>query len=114
MVRPTSIATALLFLLCAALPVRAQQRVQNEGGAPAHVSFVEGAVTLEREGRIDDAPANMPLLAGDRLRTRVGRVEVLFGDGSTLHLDQDTTLDLQSDELVRLIGGRLRLSIPGP
>ena len=115
MVRPTSIATsAFLFLLCTALPARAQERVQSEGSAPAHVSFVEGAVTLEREGRIEDAPANMPLLAGDRLRTRAGRVEVLFGDGSTLHLDQDSTLDLQSDELVRLIGGRLRLSIPGP
>ena len=82
--------------------------------APAHVSYVEGAVTLEREGRIDDAPANMPLLAGDRLRTRAGRVEVLFADGSTMHLDHETTLDLQSDELVRLIAGRLRLSIPGP
>ena len=115
MVRPTSIATAaFLFLLFTAPTARAQEKVQSEGGAPAHVSYVEGAVTLEREGRIDDAPANMPLLAGDRLRTRAGRVEVLFGDGSTLHLDQDTTLDLQSDELVRLIGGRLRLSIPGP
>ena len=29
----------------------------------------------------------MPLLAGDRVRTENGRVEVLFADGSTLHLD---------------------------
>jgi hypothetical protein len=105
------VALPILFALCTAVVARAQE---SSGGAPAHVSFVDGSVTLEREGRIDDAPSNIPLLAGDRLRTRNGRVEILFGDGSTLHLDQDTTLDLQSDELVRLIAGRVRLSIPGP
>ena len=56
----------------------------------------------------------MPLLAGDRVRTRLGRVEILFADGATLHLDRNTVIDLQSDELVRLIEGRIRLSIPGP
>jgi hypothetical protein len=81
---------------------------------PAHVSVVEGAVVLERDGEADAAPANMPLLAGDRLRTREGRAEILFSDGGTLHLDAHTTVDFQSDELVRLLEGRVRLSIPGP
>ena len=81
--------------------------------APAHISFVEGSATLERDGRPDSAPASMPLLAGDRLRTGDGRVEVLFADGSTLHLDRDTLVDFQSDEVVRLLQGRLRLNIPG-
>jgi uncharacterized protein DUF6600/FecR-like protein len=81
---------------------------------PAHVSYVEGAAVLERDGQPDTAPANMPLLAGDRLRTDRGRVEILFADGSTLHLDADTTVDVESDELVRLLEGRIRLSIPGP
>ena len=80
---------------------------------PAHVSFVDGAAVLERDGQPNAAPANMPLLAGDRLRTQDGRVEILFADGSTLHLDANTTLDFQSDELVRLLDGRIRLSIPG-
>jgi hypothetical protein len=80
---------------------------------PAHVSFVDGAAVLERDGQPDSAPANMPLLAGDRLRTQGGRVEILFADGSALHLDANTTLDFQSDELVRLLDGRIRLSIPG-
>ncbi|MBA3886207.1 MAG: hypothetical protein H0X67_10820, partial [Acidobacteria bacterium] len=44
---------------------------------PAHVAFVEGTVTLERDGQIDSEPRNMPLVAGDRLRTRNGRVEIL-------------------------------------
>ena len=56
----------------------------------------------------------MPLLSGDRLRTADGRVEVLFADGSTLHLDMRSTIDVQSDDLVRLTEGRLRLNIAGP
>ncbi len=80
---------------------------------PAHVAVVDGAATLERDGQPDTAPLNMPLLAGDRIRTANGRVEILFGDASVLHLDTDTTVDFQSDELVRLLAGRVRLEIPG-
>jgi hypothetical protein len=81
---------------------------------PAHVSHVEGTVSLEREGRPESSPLNMPLLSGDRLKTVDGRVEVLFGDGSALHMDARTTIDVQSDELLRLIDGRVRLNIAGP
>src|SRR5436190_17817855 len=81
---------------------------------PAHVAYVEGTVTLEREGRSDSSPLNVPLLSGDRLRTADGRVEVLFADGSTLHLDARSTVDVQSDDLVRLTEGRVRLNIVGP
>jgi hypothetical protein len=103
----------VLLVVSSATRLWAQDPARPEG-APAHVSLVEGTATLEREGRIDDAPQNMPLLSGDRIRTRGGRVEILFADGSTLHLDQNSAIDLQSDELVRLIEGRVRLSIPGP
>src|SRR3954468_23201455 len=81
---------------------------------PAHVSFVDGAAVLERDGKQDASPENMPLLAGDRVRTQKGRVEILFADNSTLHLDTDTTIDFQSDDLIRLLEGRIRLAIPGP
>jgi hypothetical protein len=87
---------------------------ERAGVAPAHVALVEGAASLEREGRADNNPLNMPLLSGDRLRTSDGRVEVRFADGSTLHLDLRTTIDVQSDDLVRLTEGRVRLSILGP
>jgi hypothetical protein len=80
---------------------------------PAHVSFVEGSVILERDGQRDESPASMPLLAGDRLRTVRGRAEVLFADGSTLHIDQQSTVDFQSDEVLRLIDGRVRLTTTG-
>ena len=60
---------------------------------------------LERDGQPDASPTNMPLLSGDRVRTDGGRVEILFVDGSALHLDANTTVDFQSDELVRLMDG---------
>ncbi len=76
--------------------------------------FVDGAAILERDGRTESAPVIMPLLAGDRVRTQNGRVEVLFADGSTLHLDANTLVDFQSDEVIRLLEGRVRLNIVGP
>ena len=79
--------------------------------APAHISFVEGNVVLERDGQTDNSPASMPLLAGDRVRTQAGRVEILFADSSALHLDQQSVVDFQSDEVVRLLDGRMRLNI---
>jgi FecR protein len=103
------IATAGLLLTPCALA--AQEPVDSD--PPAHVSFVDGTAVIERDGQRDTAPTNMPLLAGDRIRTESGRVEILFADGSTLHIDNFTTVDFQSDELVRLLDGRLRLTVAG-
>jgi hypothetical protein len=93
--------------------VAAQEPTTIESDPPAHVSVVDGAAVIERDGRTDDAPLNMPLLAGDRVRTDSGRVEILYADGSTLHLDQFTTVDFQSDELIRVLDGRVRLNVGG-
>ena len=54
----------------------------------------------------------MPLESGDRLRTTDGRIEVLFGDGSALYVDAQSTVDVQSDELLRLLDGRVRVIDP--
>src|SRR5262249_26826014 len=94
-------------------PVLGPETSQDEG-PPAHVSYVEGNVTLERDGRPETGVLNMPLESGDRLRTNDGRVEVLFGDGSALYADARSTIDVQSDDLLRLIDGRLRIAIVGP
>ena len=98
---------ALTLFVC---PFASASQPEPSADPPAHVSLVEGTATLEREGRAEN-PLNMPLLSGDRLKTADGRVEVLFADGSTLHLDRSTTIDVQSDVLVRLINGRVRLNI---
>jgi hypothetical protein len=79
---------------------------------PAHISSVSGSVTLEREGKLEPAEANVPLLSGDRLRTSsASRVEVLFSDGSTFTLDEESDLDVLSESLVRLLEGKMRLMI---
>jgi len=114
---PRLAATFTLTLLLSTTAVRtlwAQGPASSEQEAvsPAHVALVDGVASLEREGR-SESPLNMPLLSGDRLKTADGRVEVQFADGSTLHLDRSTTIDVQSDDLIRLIDGRVRLNIPG-
>jgi FecR protein len=101
---------AVAMSLSAPPPAIAQD---TDREAPAHISYVDGSAVLERDGRSETAPSSMPLLAGDRLRTQNGRVEVLFADGSTLHLDTETTVDFQSDEVIRLMVGRVRLNIGG-
>ncbi len=111
MSRLALVAPILLWLVCAPAPASAQDAV---GESPAHISVVDGAALLERDGRSESAPASMPLLAGDRVRTQSGRVEILFNDGSTLHLDSNTTVDFQSDEVIRLLDGRVRLNIVAP
>src|SRR5687768_10076753 len=107
--RLAAFATAVLAFL--AVPSFAQDSAAD--ATPAHISFVDGDVVLERDGRPDNAPTSMPLLAGDRVRTKTGRVEILFADGSALHADNDTVVDFQSDEVVRLLEGRMRLNISG-
>jgi hypothetical protein len=81
--------------------------------APASIAFVDGAATLTREGRAEQAVVSMPLVAGDRLRTEAGRVEVIFPDGSLLHVDRNTTADILSPSLVRLIDGRIIFVVTG-
>ena len=110
MPRLALVAPLLLSSVLAAVSVRAQD-VANE--SPAHISVVDGAALLERDGRSNSAPASMPLLAGDRVRTQNGRVEILFNEGSTLHLDTNSVVDFQSDEVIRLLDGRVRLNIVG-
>lgn len=110
--RVSSLLSAVLVLSAIAGSSAAQGVGSDD--PPAHISFVDGAAALERDGQPDTSPANMPLLAGDRVRTEDGRLEILFADGSTLHLDAGTTVDFQSDDLVRLLTGRIRVSIPGP
>src|SRR5262245_29333935 len=107
---------ALAALVCPcparAQTLEAQPAVSTQQfDAPAYVAVVDGGATIERDGRVENAPLNMPLLAGDRLRTTDGRVEVRFSDGGRLHLDVNTSLDVLSDDLVRLGDGRLRLSV---
>ena len=53
----------------------------------------------------------MPLTTGDRLGTSLGRVEIALDGGVLLHLDHHTSIDLLADDLVRMLDGRLRVTV---
>jgi hypothetical protein len=110
-IRPCAAVALAASMLWMVPPAAAQETTADP---PAHISFVDGTAVLERNGGTETASRSMPLLAGDRLRTDSGRIEVLFADGSTLHLDAYSVIDFQSDELIRLTKGRVRLAIAGP
>jgi hypothetical protein len=56
------------------------------------------------------AVPDLPLDPGDRVRTGDGHVEIVTGDGTVLHLDAQTTVDVNATGVVRLLGGRLVVS----
>jgi hypothetical protein len=85
--------------------------VAQDSSPPAHVAYVEGRAILEHDTTAEDVEPNVPLEIGDRLRTEGGRLEVLFGDGSLLQLDENTTIDVLSDTLVRQLGGRVAILV---
>jgi hypothetical protein len=90
------------LLLVSSLPVAAQT-----ASPPPHLSVLDGRAVLTRGQDQEAAVANTPLALGDRLATEYGRAEVLMGDGTALHLDESTTVDLNGDSVVRLLSGRL-------
>ena len=102
MTRPFVALSGLALLLTAVPPLLAQ-----DTAPPAHIAVVDGRVLLEHDTLSEEVVPNLPLEAGDRLRSERGRAEVLFGDGSLVHLDEFATLDVLSDTLLRLMGGRI-------
>jgi hypothetical protein len=77
----------------------------------AHVAFVDGLATIEREGEVEPIEPGMPLVDGDRLTTSAGRIELLFGNGSTLYVDEFSTLDLLSPTFLRLVNGGVTFDV---
>ena len=107
-----AIAPALTLLLLSSVDGSAQDADQSTS-APAHLAFVDGAATLEREGRAETAVSGMPFVPGDRLQTTRGRIEVLFPDGTALAADEYTTIELQDQDLLRMMAGRALLTVAG-
>src|SRR5688572_30780517 len=99
----------LVSLLCGGAALA--QETQPATVSPAQIGVLEGSVTLEREGGVNALDAAMPIVPGDRLRTGQGRVEILLGDGSVLAVDEDSTLDMLSTSLMRLLAGRVYLMV---
>ena len=117
---PIAWAHAALRARSAGVPSR-DPRLETRGSglstpdyeAPAHIAFVDGSATVDRDGQSQPASLNAPFVPGDRLRTTTGRVEVLFPDGTVLDVDQYTAVDLQAPALIRLTSGRIILVVAG-
>lgn len=75
------------------------QDVADEMTSLSYISYLERYATLKpaTQGETLDAVVNMPVLPGDRVETARGaRMEIQLADGSTVWLDQFTTVDFDS------------------
>ena len=79
--------------------------------APANLAFVEGDVTVVHEGLAERADPPLMLIDGDIVRTRHGRAEIVFTDGTILHLSEDAELEILAPERVRLVTGRALIRV---
>ena len=104
---------AALFLCSLAVPSAGAQESTAESAqsAPANLAYVEGGVDLVHEGVIERADPPMMLVEGDILRTRSGRAEIVFADGSLFHLDFDAEIEILGPERVRLLRGRTLIRV---
>jgi hypothetical protein len=93
---------SLLYLL-----VCSAAHAQESTAPPAYIAIVDGTATLERNGEAQPAVRNMPFVAGDRLRTEAGRVEIDFPDGSAIEVGEYSEVEALSPTRVRLISGTM-------
>jgi hypothetical protein len=119
MKRTFIIATALIVLAAGAYAQEAQtptpQNTQEIKDAKytnesvARLSFVDGKAFVQRASDLgyEEAALNMPISEGDRIGTSEGRVEIHFGKGNYLRLDNDTKVDVlnlpkKDDDIARI------------
>jgi len=93
----------------AAKPPQPSGPAQPAAEAYARLSFLSGQAFLQRAAELgfEEAAANMPVSAGDRLATTSGRAEVRLAPRAFVRLDENTKLDFialpkTGDPLVRL------------
>ena len=79
----------------------------QEPQPPAFLTVTAGEATLERAGESEPATANMPFVAGDRLHTGAGRVEIAFPDGTAIEVGEYSEVEAISPTRVRLIAGTM-------
>ncbi len=75
----------------------------------ARLSFIEGKAFVQRASDLgfEEAALNMPISEGDRIATSEGRLEVHFGKGNYIRLDNDSKVDVlnlpkKDDDVARI------------
>ena len=108
-------------LSCCFLAVAAYAQVPDAPPSPpitppANLAYVEGSVDVVQDGVTERADPPLMLIAGDIVRTRDGRAEIVFDDGTLVHLSNDAELELLDGEHIRLVSGRaiVRISNNAP
>jgi len=81
---------------------------------PAYISALDGPATIEREGALQPAALNLPVVAGDRVRTTTGRVEIRFPDGSGIEIGEYSEIEMETATRVRLLAGTMDRLDPEP
>jgi len=94
-------------LVAAIVSAGALHAQAQDAQPPAYLTIVTGEATLERGGESEPATANMPFVAGDRVRTGAGRVEIAFPDGSAIEVGEYSEVEAISPTRVRLIAGTM-------
>ena len=77
----------LCLLLQSAASAQDPDLRRPQAPAPANLAYVEGTVDVVHDGVTERADPPMLLLDGDIVRTGNGRAEIVFADGTLLHLD---------------------------
>src|SRR5438034_10639794 len=98
--------THIVALLGYALLLLAPVSAAAQETPPPYLAVIEGAANIDRQGDVQQAVPNMPVLPGDRVTTIGGRVEILFPDGSALDLDHDSSVELLTPIRINLSTGR--------
>ncbi len=110
--KPQPWLAAVVCCCATAASAAAQEAAADLSTAPpANLAYVEGHVELIIEGVSERADPPMMLLEGDIVRTRNGRAELVFADGSLLHLDFNAELEILDAERIRLLTGRAMLRV---
>ena len=102
----------IVVLACGFAPgLRAQDA--GDQAPPPYTSVVDGTVTVDREDTAEQAVSGAPLVAGDRIRTERGRVEILFPDASAIDVDEYSSVELNGPAYIRVTSGRVLLIVAG-
>jgi hypothetical protein len=85
------------------------QETKYTNDSVARVSYVEGKTFVQRASDLgyEEGVLNMPVSEGDRLGTSEGRMEVHFGRGNYIRLDNNSKLDIlnlpkKGDDITRI------------
>jgi Family of unknown function (DUF6600) len=109
--KPIVLAAALLILAAGIYAQEVQDQTQAQTPPPgvqdqkdikytndsiARLSFIQGKAFVQRASDLgyEEAALNMPISQGDRIGTSDGRLEVHFGRGNYIRLDNETKVDV--------------------